>query len=312
MRKPPRLRPGDTVGVVAPASPWENRSDILRAVAALEAWELHVLLGAHVDDRHGYFAGTDQDRADDLHAMLSHPDVRAVFGLMGGYGSPRLIPLLDPDVFSANRKALCGFSDLTTIHLAMAAWGNTISFYSNGASGLGSPEVTEWSKATLRRALFSAEPFGEILPDPDDPYVRTIRGGTARGRLVGGCAGLVASTLGTPIQIDARDRILVLEEIELGTEDFDATLTHLRNAGVLGAAAGIVVGDVKTKQTGYVTELSTEDVLEELLAPLGVPVIYGLPIGHGKHHATVPLGAMATLDADAGRLIVEEAVTDDG
>jgi muramoyltetrapeptide carboxypeptidase len=311
MRKPPRLRPGDTVGVVAPASPWENRSELLRAVAALESWDLEVLLGAHVDDRHGYFAGTDLDRADDLHAVFAHPEVRAVFALQGGYGLPRLIPLLDPEVLSANPKALCGYSDVTTLHLALAAWADTISFYSNGAAGLGSTEVTDWSKETLRRALFSDEPYGEILPDPDDPYVRTIRGGTATGRLVGGCAGPVASTIGTPIQIDARGRILVLEEISMGTEDFDAILTHLRNAGVLGAAAGIVVGDVTTRRSGYVSELSIEDVLEELLAPLGVPVVYGLPVGHGKHHATVPLGSMATLDADAGRLVVEEVVTAD-
>jgi muramoyltetrapeptide carboxypeptidase len=310
-RKPPRLRPGDTVGVIAPASPWENRSEILRAVEALEAWDLQVLLGAHIDDRHGYFAGTDEDRAEDLHAMFAHPDVRAIFGFQGGYGSPRLIPLLDRELIAANPKALCGFSDLTTLHLAIAKWSDTITFYSNGASGVGSSEVTDWSKATLHRALFTDEPYGEIGPSPDDPYVRTIRGGMARGRLIGGCAGLVASTLGTPIEIDARDRILVLEEIELGTEDFDAVVTHLRNAGVLAAAVGIVVGDVHTKRTGYISELSTEDVLEELLEPLGIPVLYGLPIGHGKHHATVPLGAMGTLDADAGTLIVEEVVTAD-
>lgn len=311
MRKPPRLRPGDTVGVVAPASPWENRSEILRAVSALEAWDLQVLLGAHVDDRHGYFAGSDADRADDLHAMLAHPEVKAVFGLQGGYGSPRLIPLLDPAVFAGSPKALCGFSDLTTLHLAMARYGETISFYSNGASGVGSPEVTQWSKDLLHRALFSDEVYGPIPPSPDDPYVRTITGGTATGRLVGGCAGLVVSTIGTPIQIDPTGRIVVLEEIELPIDDFDAMLTHLRNTGLLAEAAGIVVGDIKMKRSGYVTELSVEDVVEELLGPLGIPVLMGLPIGHGKHHATVPLGAMATLDADAGTLVVEEVVTSD-
>jgi muramoyltetrapeptide carboxypeptidase len=309
IRKPPRLRPGDTVGVFAPAAPWENRSELLRAVAALEGWGLEVLLGSHIDDRHGYFAGADRDRTDDFHALLTHPEVKAVFGLQGGYGSPRLIPLLDPDILGGPPKALCGFSDITILHLALARWSDTISFYSNGASGVGSPKVTEWSKETLRRALFSDEPYGEIAPSPDDPYVRTIIGGEAQGRLTGGCTGLIVQTIGTPIEIDARDRILVLEEIELGTEDFDAMLTHLRNAGILEQAAGIVVGDVTTKQTGYVTELSTEDVLEELLAPLGVPVIYGLPVGHGKHHHTVPMGAMATLDADAGRLVIDEVVT---
>jgi muramoyltetrapeptide carboxypeptidase len=311
LRKPPRLRPGDTVGLVAPASPWENRSEILRAVAALEGWELRVRLGAHVDDRHGYLAGRDEARAADLMAMFADPAVRAVFAFQGGYGSPRLVPLLDRAVLAAEPKALCGYSDITTLHLAIAKWSETITFYSNGASGIGAPETTDWSKATLHRALFSDEPYGEIGPNPDDPYVRAIRGGVVRGRLTGGCAGLVASTLGTPIEIDTAGRILVLEEIELDTEDFDGFLTHLRNAGKLAAAAGIVIGDVRTKKSGYLTELSTEDVLEELLGPLGIPVLYGLPVGHGKHHATVPMGAIATLDADSGRLIVEEVVTSD-
>ena len=102
---------------------------------------------------------------------------------------------------------------------------------------------------------------------------------------------------------------MVLEETELSTEDWDAILTHLLNAGKLADAAGIVVGDVKMKLSGYVSELSNEDILEELLGPLGIPVLSGLPIGHGKHHATVPLGAMATLDADAGTLVVDEVVT---
>jgi muramoyltetrapeptide carboxypeptidase len=105
---------------------------------------------------------------------------------------------------------------------------------------------------------------------------------------------------------------VVLEEIEVEGYVLDGILTHLRNAGKFDAVAGIVVGDLKTKWSGGNGELSAEDIVEELLEPLGVPVIFGLPIGHGKHHATVPLGALATLDADAGTLVVEEVVTADG
>ncbi len=309
-RKPARLHEGDLVAVVAPASPWEQRSELIRAVAALEAWGLRVRLGAHIDDRHGYLAGRDADRAEDLHAAFLDPGVRAVFAFSGGYGSGRLIPLLRPEVFAANPKAFSGFSDITTLHLALERYAGTISFYANGASGLGAPEVTDFSRAMLRRALFSDEPYGPIGRDPDDPFVRTIAGGRATGRLVGGCAGLLTGSLGTPIEVDTRGRILVLEEIVLDTEDLDWILTHLRNSGKLAAAAGIVVGDIKTKRSGYVAELSCEDVVEELLGPLGVPVLMGLPIGHGKHHHAVPLGALATIDADAGTLVVEEVVTD--
>jgi muramoyltetrapeptide carboxypeptidase len=310
-RKPARLREGDTVGVVAPASSWENRSELLRGIAGLEAWGLKVKLGTNVNDRHGYMAGRDEDRAADLHAILADPAVRAIVCLQGGYGTPRLIPLLDEGVFAANPKALCGYSDLTTLHLAASRWSNVISFYSNGASGIGSPEVTDFSKASLHRALFSDEPFGPIGPNPDDPWVRSVVGGRATGRLAGGCAGLLASAIGTRLQPDFQGRIVVLEEIELEGYVLDGFLTHLRNAGLFEGAAGIVVGDIKTKWSGGIAELSTEDIVEEVLGPLRLPLIFGLPIGHNKHHATVPLGALATLDADKGTLVVEEVVTAD-
>jgi muramoyltetrapeptide carboxypeptidase len=312
MRKPPRLHEGDLVGIVAPANPWANRSELQRAVKALETWGLEVRLGDHVNDRHGYMAGRDADRAADLNAMWRDPEVRAIFCLQGGYGSPRIVPLLDRDAIAANPKALLGYSDVTALHLAVARWGDTISFYSNGAAGVGAPETSDFSKQALHRALFGDEPYGPIGPNPDDPWVTTIHGGKATGRLIGGCFGLVEGTIGTDWEIETRDRILFLES----TDDdevylMDNGLTHLRNAGKLDGVAGIVIGDMPGKHSGVTQELSLEDVLEELLGPLGVPVIAGLPIGHGKHHATVPVGALATLDADAGTLVIDEVVTAD-
>jgi muramoyltetrapeptide carboxypeptidase len=300
------------VGLAAPANPWSNRSELLRGVKALEGWGLHVKLGAHVNDRHGYMAGRDEDRAADLNAMWRDPEVRAIFCLQGGYGSPRIVPLLDRAAIAANPKAVMGYSDITALHLAVAAWGDVISYYSNGALGVGAVEVTDFSKQSLHRALFGDEPYGRIGPNPDDAWVTTIHGGTATGRLIGGCFGLVEGTIGTDWEIDTRGKILFLES----TDDdevysMDNGLTHLRNAGKLEGVAGIVIGDMPGKHSGVTQELSLEDVLEELLVPLGVPVIAGLPIGHGKHHATVPIGALATLDGDAGTLVVDEVVTAD-
>ena len=181
IRKPRRLRPGDTVALVAPASPWENRSELLRAVAGLEGWGLRVRLGQHVNDRHAYLAGRDADRAADLNAAFRDPGIAAIVCLQGGYGTPRLVPLLDREAIAANPKPLCGYSDITTLHLAIEAWSDpaTISFYSNGASGVGAAETSAFSRASMHRALFSDEVYGPIPPNPDDPYVRTITGGTA-------------------------------------------------------------------------------------------------------------------------------------
>jgi muramoyltetrapeptide carboxypeptidase len=318
VRKPRRLRAGDTVALVAPASPWENRSELLRAIAALEGWGLTVRLGTHVNDRHAYLAGRDDDRAADLNAAFGDPEVAGIICLQGGYGSPRLLPLLDREAISANPKALCGYSDITAIHLAIQAWSEpgTISFYSNGASGLGAAEVSDFSRATMHRALFSDEAYGPIPPNPDDPYIRTITAGVAHGRLTGGCLDLVCQTLGTPIEIDTTDRILYLEDLDSDTYQLDSRLVHLRNAGKLEAAAGIVIGELhrvgwREDRAAFMQDMSIEDVLEEVIGPLGVPCIHGLPIGHGKHHVTVPHGAMATLDAGAGTLTVTEVVTAD-
>jgi muramoyltetrapeptide carboxypeptidase len=316
VRKPPRLRSGDRVALVAPATPWEGRSELLRAVAGLEGWGLEVVLGAHVNDRHAYLAGRDEDRAADLAWAFRDPSIRAVFCLQGGYGTPRLVRLLDREAIAANPKALCGYSDITTLHLAIEAWAPapTITFYSNGASGVGAAEVTELSRSSMHRALFSDEPYGAISRNPEDPYVRTVTGGVARGRLTGGCLDLVCATLGTAIEIETRDKLVYLEDLDTDTYQLDGRLTHLRNAGKLADAAGIVIGEMtrvgwRQDRAAFMQDLSIEDVLEELLGPLGVPCIYGLPIGHGKHHVTVPHGALATLDADAGSLVIDEVVT---
>jgi muramoyltetrapeptide carboxypeptidase len=318
VRKPRRLRAGDTVAIVAPASPWEGRSELLRAVAGLERWGLEVVLGHHVNDRHGYLAGRDDLRAADLAWAFRDPAIRAVFCLQGGYGTPRLVPILDRDAIAANPKPLCGYSDITALHLAVQAWAPvpTITFYSNGAAGVGAHEVTELSRGSMHRALFSDEPYGPIPPNPDDPYVRTITGGTGQGRLTGGCLSLVCQTLGTAIEIDTRDRILYLEDADLETYVLDGCLTQLRNAGKLAQASGIVIGELKNSgwrfdRAAFMQDMSIEDVLEEVIGPLGVPCIYGLPIGHGTHHVTVPHGALASLDAEAGTLVVDEVVTAD-
>lgn len=309
-RKPRRLHRGDTVGIVATSGSWANRSELLRGVAAIAAWGLKVKLGEHVNDRHGYLAGHDADRVADLHAMLADPNVDAIIAMRGGYGMSRLLPLLDQGLFAANPKAICGFSDLTTLHLAAAAWGDVMSFYSIGATGIGSPTTSEFSKASLQRALFSSEPYGLISPSPDDGYARGITGGRVSAPLAGGCSGVLISAIGTRLAPKLAGRIAVLEDVELEGAELDSNLTHLRNAGLLDGVVGIVVGDLRTKPTGgAIDNLSAEDIVEEVLGPLGVPILFGLPVGHGRHHFTVPFGAMATLDADAGTLIVEETVT---
>ena len=311
VRKPARLRSGDTVGLVAPARAVADPDDVRRAVAALEAWGLRVRPGEHISDRDGYLAGRDEDRAADLHAMWSDQAVRAIFCLGAGYGSGRLVRHLDRDVIAANPKPLCGYSDITALHLAVHAWSHTITFYSIGAGDLAAVDTPGWSKDSLRRSLFSAEPFGEV-GRADDVEVRTIVGGVATGRLIGGCLPLVIASIGTPVDVRTDGGILVLEDAgDRPLQELERSLVHLRDAGKFEGLAGVVVSDLAGRPLGPFTDRSLDGVLRSLFEPLGVPAIAGLAIGHGRHHGTVPLGAVATLDAERGRLVVDEPVTAD-
>jgi muramoyltetrapeptide carboxypeptidase len=280
-------------------------------VAELEAWGLTVRLGDHINDRHGYMAGRDEDRAADLMTMWADPDVLAIVCLGAGYGSGRLIRHLDRYAIAATPKALCGYSDITALHLALQAWSDAVTFYSIGAGDLASPETSDWSKASLHRALFSSEPFGDVgLAGGVEP--RTIVGGVAIGRLSGGCLPVLTATIGTTIQPSMTGRILVLEDVhDRALQEFDRGLVHLRDSGLLDGVTGVVVSDLAGRPVGPFLDASLDDVLGEVLAPVGVPVLAGLAIGHGQHHGTIPLGAMAKLDADAGRLVVDEVVTAD-
>ena len=268
-RKPPRLRPGDLVGVIAPATGWDNRSELLRGVDRLEAWGLRVRLGDHVNDRHGYLAGRDEDRAADLHAMLADPEVRAVICLQGGYGTPRLIPLLDEALFAANPKAICGYSDLTMLHLAAEQWGEFISFYSNGASGVGAPRSRTSRRRRSTGRSSPTSPTGRSGRIPTIPYVRTIVGGRATGRLTGGCAGLLAQADrdAAPAGLPRQDRLPRGDPARGRGPRRDPDPPPERRA-VRGRRRDRV-GDITTKPSGGDRDLSVEDIVEEVLGPLG-------------------------------------------
>jgi muramoyltetrapeptide carboxypeptidase len=299
------------IGVAAPASPYESRSDILRGVEWWESQGYRVKLGEHVFARDDYVAGDERDRASDLMAMFADPEVDVVQCLQGGYGSAQTIPYLDFDVVAANPKPLLGFSDITALHVAIRQRTGLATFYSYGLLGMGDKETTNFSRERLL-AVLGGHGNGEVPRDPDDPYVRAIRGGKATAPLVGGCLWLLLQTMGTPWEIELDGAIFFFEDYHLPPYEADGMLTQLAHAGKLDGVAGVVVGDMEKcdwsdHKPGWPRTRSIEDVLEHHLEPLGVPVLYKLPLGHGKHLATIALGVTATLDADAGTLTLEES-----
>ena len=308
------LPSGGTIGVGAAASPYDSRSEVLRGVEWWESQGYRVKLGEHVYARDDYVAGDAKDRAADLNALFADPEVDVVQALQGGYGSAQTIPYLDFDMIAANPKPLVGFSDITALHVAIRQRTRMPTVYGNGLVGVGSPEATQFTRERLLHVL-TTDATGPVPPNPDDPYVRAIRGGTATALLVGGCLWLLLQTMGTPWEVDLDGAIFFFEDYKAPPYYVDGMLTQLRHAGKLDRVAGVVVGEMEGCDWGdlrpasdWARSRSLEDVLEEHLEPLGVPVLYRLPLGHGKHLASIPLGVRYTLDADRRTLTLEESL----
>jgi muramoyltetrapeptide carboxypeptidase len=315
--KPPALPDKATIAVVAPASPPRTRSGIEQATAYFEARGHTVVFGPNHRKVHGYLAGTDAERAADLQWALSEPGIDMVHAQEGGYGTARLHDLIDWTAVGEPR-IVCGYSDITALHLALAAHANWVTFYGPNfvrfTRQKGEWELTKETEEWFHRA-FQPDPLGRVFEDPDDPYVLTVGEGTAETPLVGGNLTLLCASIGTPFEVQTDGCIVLVEDLNTETYLIDTALNHLIRAGKLDNAAGFVFGtDVNLKAQTIPEEtessLSIEEILDELVAPLGIPAIANVPCGHGKHMATMPLGATVRLDGGAKTLDVVEAAVE--
>jgi muramoyltetrapeptide carboxypeptidase len=316
--KPPALPDKATIAVVAPASPPQERSGIEQATQYFESRGHEVVFGPNHRKVHGYLAGNDEERAADLQWALSEPGIDMVHALEGGYGTARLYPLIEWEALG-DPRIVCGFSDLTALHLFVQRHAGWVSFY--GPSFLrftrtkGDYELSKETEEWFHRAL-RPEPLGKVFEDPEDPYVLTLGEGAAEAPLAGGCLTLLASSIGTPYEVETEGRILIVEDLNTEAYLIDTALNHLRLAGKLDGIAGFAFGTsvdlgYQTLPEGPESTLSIEEILDELIAPLGVPAIANVPFGHGKHLATMPLGAMARIDGAAKSLEIIEAAVEE-
>ena len=311
--KPRVLRLGDTAGLITPSTYVSDPGQLQLALRTMEYFGLRPRMGKNVGRRTGYLGGSVDERLDDLHAMFRDPDVRAVFAIRGGYGSEQLLDRIDYDLIRRNPKVFVGYSDITALHLAIQKRAGLVTFH--GPVALAA--FTGYTQTWFRQALFSTDPMGAITNPPETNQLRpahplrTIRAGTARGPLIGGNLTLIATTMGTPFEIETRGRVLFLEDIDEQPYSIDRMLTQLRLAGKLEAAAGIVFGECadcrpREFQPSFESTLSLGEVLDDILGKLSVPVFSGLTIGHTDDQVTLPLGVMATLDATRQQLVIEE------
>ncbi|NGQ94392.1 LD-carboxypeptidase [Brevibacillus sp. SYP-B805] len=307
--KAAKLQPGDTVGVIAPAS-CGDFDKILVAARFFEGLGLRVRLGDAVRQQRGYLAGTDRERARDLHCMFADKEVKAVFCARGGYGTGRIADLLDYELIRANPKIFWGYSDITFLHAAIFQRTGLVTFHGPMlTSDIAADDVHPLTLATFQQ-LFDPQP---LRYDDTIAPLRVLAEGEATGRVVGGNLSLLVSTVGTPFEIDTTGKLLFIEEVDEEPYRVDRMLNQLRMAGKLDAAAGIVLGDfhncdpVKRKEAS----LTLEEVFDDYLTPAGKPVLAGFRIGHCSPNLAIPLGAMGRIDTKEKTFtIVEPGVTD--
>lgn len=290
--------------LVSPSGP-ARLERIEAGVAILESWGLHVKLAPGALDRHGYFAGTDEARLAGVNAALRDPDVRSLVCTRGGYGTQRIVDGVDTEAVRRDPKVLVGFSDITA--LQMALWQRVRLAGVHGPMAAWNAERTGGESAdSLRTALMSTDHVVITARPDEETSSATIAGPAVRGTLLGGNLCLIQASIGTPDLPDLTGAILLLEEIEEPPYKIDRMLTHLRRCGVLDKLAGIAIGQFTDCADGWPTPVA--EVLLDRLGDLGVPVLGGLPIGHGRDQLTVPVGVPAVLDTKARTLTVEPAV----
>lgn len=255
-------------------------------------------LGKNAYAKEYFVAGTDEQRAEDLRAAFEDPDVDAVLCTRGGYGCARLMPYLNLDQMAASGKMFLGFSDITTLHLALNR---------RGLPTVHAPmaltfayERESWPLQSLLKVMRGESGMVEGAPNGT-----TVNPGVAEGVVTGGCLCLLTDSIGTKDELDCEGRVVLIEDVDENPHRIDAMLTHLLLTGKIQSAAGIVVGEM-TRTDEKIDEgiggKPWRDIVQERLGGLGIPMIFDYPFGHCKNMLSLPLGIRARLDADAGTL----------
>ncbi len=301
--KPKALKPGDTIQFVSPASSLTS-DKTERICALLEGAGYRWKIAPHAFDAEGFLAGSDADRAADLQAAFADPETDAVLCTRGGYGCARLFPYLDLRSIADSGKMFLGFSDITTLHLALNRLG-LATVHAPMALTL-NYDREPWVYDSFLRVLKGEAP----IPD-EAPAGTTMVGGSAEGELIGGCLCLLTDSIGTPLGLNTEGKLLLIEDVDENPHRIDAMLTHLVNSGLAAQAAGFVVGEMTRTDERSDKDIGAKPwraIVRDRLAPLGKPMVIDFPCGHAKAMLSLPLGIRARLDADAGRLTYVESL----
>lgn len=299
--KPKKLNKNDVIGIVSPASSPDHYEAIENGVKYLEGIGYRVKIGKNVGKKHGYLAGNDEERLDDLHKMFADKEVKAIFSLRGGYGSGRLLDKLNFPLIKKNPKVLVGYSDITALQMAIFNKTGLVTFAGPMVATDFSGEVNKFAEENFWNVLTNSKKIGKIYnPQKEKFYI--LNSGRGEGKLLGGNLALVNSLMGTPYLPKFKDSILLLEDIGEEPYRVDRLLNQLKLANVFADVNGIILGrfvDCYTKdKTNDAIKLN--EVIEHYLSPLKIPVIYNFSHGHIKDNLTIPFGINCKLNASRG------------
>lgn len=289
MMTPARLQKGDTIAILATAR--KNIDDNLKpALDLLHNWGLEAVIGSSIGLDDNQLAGTDAQRAADFQAQLDNPNIKAIWCVRGGYGTIRMIDLLDFTRFKENPKWIIGFSDVTVLHNHL----NTMGFKSiHGIMPISVPKASPQAIESLRKSL-----FGEKITYEIDPFVMN-RFGTASGELVGGNLSILYSVLGSPSAIDCTDKILFLEDLDEYLYHIDRMMMNLKRNGCLESIKGIVVGSMtKMKDNDIPWGKNALEIIADVTQKYNIPVLYNFPAGHIQDNRALIMGSKVTIDVN--------------
>ncbi|KFI05329.1 LD-carboxypeptidase [Massilia sp. BSC265] len=313
--KPPRLRPGDLVGLIAPGGFADDRL-IEKAVQNIEALGMRAKVGTYIKAVHGNYAGSSQQRLADLHAMFADPEVKMIWPIRGGSGCISLLSKLDYGLIRRNPKILLGYSDITALHLAIYNRTGLVTFHGPVASST----LADYPREHMMAVLTDPRPSYTIPMAPENalkahtaPHfgIRTLTAGVATGPLLGGNLSIVAALCGTPYAADFSKALLFLEEVDEAPYRLDRWMTQLDLSFGFANAAGVMVGICEdcAPQEGR-RSLSLDETFDQHLKPLTVPAVTGYSIGHIRHQFTIPVGVRGRLDTEAQTVtLLEPAVS---
>ncbi len=305
--KPAKLKKGDTVGILSPASKPKDETKIDNGIKYLESLGYRVKEGKSVRKSYGYLAGTDEERVQDLHDMFNDKSIKAIFCTRGGYGTPRLLNKINYNIIKKNPKIFVGYSDITALQMAFFKKAGLVTFSGPMTAVEMNDKIDPFTEENFWAMVTSSAKYG-VLKNPDNEKFESINTGSATGRLIGGNLSLILSTFGTPYCPLFNDSILIFEDVDEEPYRVDRYLSQLANGKVFEQMKGMIIASMTDCGPTERTQptLTLEQVLSDYFKEIKVPVITNLVYGHISRKNTIPFGIKARIDAKTKEIKILE------